>query len=501
MLTFDWLKPSPLWQTNGRDLLVPAQRDAFRRPQILEFRSDDFMPAFLGIAERGAAAEFPIATPPPLEAGRPLKLFQPAHGRFYLVCASLCCLQPGFPDRKLDAAQGESAFFVLRKLVSGQEYGWVSEGSGPLGWQPLNGAPLLEGEQRQPLFLTPSGSAALGGARTLAAGYIPVASRETYQAKPAELPGIPETEDARIVELENRFSDHLSDDLAFLSPDLDDDTALLLSVYLLLDLWDYLYDHLPKTAEALKAKSPAGLAGAELDLFNFLKGEALGGSLRLDAALGEAAIARDTLNELGDDPLPVTFRVKSGGVYDYSLKDLTLDTDGLKTAVEAALAAASPTPPGEALVEVPKLRPDTGETFVIRCVYSRPQCLQQKLWVSQPTVAFSMAPFFDPDAPARPLRIQMPDVSLSSLRRAKKGVGFVLPDSLVNRLGGIDDSVVNLLDGQNVALGLGYLCTLSIPIITIVAFILLLVMVIVLNLVFWWIPFFKICLPVPKPSS
>jgi hypothetical protein len=42
------------------------------------------------------------------------------------------------------------------------------------------------------------------------------------------------------------------------------------------------------------------------------------------------------------------------------------------------------------------------------------------------------------------------------------------------------------------------MCTFSIPIITLCAFILLLVLVIVLNIVFWWIPFFKICLPVPQ---
>ena len=38
-------------------------------------------------------------------------------------------------------------------------------------------------------------------------------------------------------------------------------------------------------------------------------------------------------------------------------------------------------------------------------------------------------------------------------------------------------------------------CQLSIPIITICALILLMIIVSLLNIVFFWLPFFKICLP------
>ena len=43
-----------------------------------------------------------------------LKLYQPAHGRFYLVAAHLCCRRYGFPDRGLTAT--ESVGFVLRRV-------------------------------------------------------------------------------------------------------------------------------------------------------------------------------------------------------------------------------------------------------------------------------------------------------------------------------------------------------------------------------------------------
>ena len=46
-------------------------------------------------------------------------------------------------------------------------------------------------------------------------------------------------------------------------------------------------------------------------------------------------------------------------------------------------------------------------------------------------------------------------------------------------------------------LDLGLICSFSIPIITICALIVLMIFVILLNIVFWWLPFFRICFPVP----
>lgn len=47
---------------------------------------------------------------------------------------------------------------------------------------------------------------------------------------------------------------------------------------------------------------------------------------------------------------------------------------------------------------------------------------------------------------------------------------------------------------------LGMICSLSIPIITICAMILLMLIVKLLNIVFWWLPLFKICLPMRSSS-
>src|SRR5690606_34898180 len=100
-------------------LLSPATRDTFRRPQLLEFGDDTFMESFFALAAAASGDAFANqeARNDPLDADKRLKLFQPAHGRFYLICASLCCLRPGFPDRMVRTGNGESTFFVLRKRL------------------------------------------------------------------------------------------------------------------------------------------------------------------------------------------------------------------------------------------------------------------------------------------------------------------------------------------------------------------------------------------------
>lgn len=500
--TFAWFKPAPLWQENGRELLVPASQISFRQPRLLQYETDDFMERFFAQAATAASeADLPLAKNPPLQATETLKLFQPAHGRYYLVCSSLCCVQPGFPDRAIRLKEGERIFFVLRRMLGGQEWAWVS-GSTNAGWQSLNGdnTRVLEGEERLPLFAAPGGNG-----RSLVFGYVPASSGETFAAAPATLPGAgEETGDPRVSELEERFIEPVT-----WVNELGSDAAAArrLSTYLLLGLWEYLYAILPAVAEAIAAEETITAPTQAAALATWFESQLLGPGLTLSAALADVASARDALNEASDDALPEPFTSDNR----YSLRNQwpagteDEELDELRTRLEAALAEADEAAGPAALVPtvaVPKLRPDSGETYVLRCVYERPQCVHQKMWISRPTEPFRLAPFFDPDAPVRPVRVTMPDLNMSSLRRFGKGVTFVLPESLQNALEGIDDAVVNLMPtGRSLSeLGIGYMCSFSIPIITICAFILLLVLVIVLHLVFWWIPFFKICLPIPRPE-
>lgn len=166
------------------------------------------------------------------------------------------------------------------------------------------------------------------------------------------------------------------------------------------------------------------------------------------------------------------------------------------------------------------LKADTGAPrFVLRFVHRRCDCgpLHPPV-LSAPSEMFELAGFFDPDAPLRAIRIALPfDTSPGGLRKFGKNSAFIMSDLLcgqmkrVRRLG-FGDLVLSVLPwpfhkdldvsatapcGTGSTNTFGTICTLSIPIITIVAFILLIVIATLLDLIFRWLPFLIACFPVP----
>ncbi|MFH7319199.1 hypothetical protein ACHHRT_01165 [Desulfurivibrio sp. D14AmB] len=184
--------------------------------------------------------------------------------------------------------------------------------------------------------------------------------------------------------------------------------------------------------------------------------------------------------------------------------------------VERLLPAADP----EQLLDTVPAGDQRQAWFVIRCVYQRPACgpLFPPL-VSAPSRPFQMAPFFDPDAPARPVRIPMPlDISPAGLRKFQKNTGFVLSDMLCGQVKRIRkmtlaDLVLSVLPwpfhkslpnpGKSGPCkdrgggGFGMICSLSIPIVTLCAMILMMIIVALFDLFFRWIPYLFTCLPIP----
>lgn len=175
-------------------------------------------------------------------------------------------------------------------------------------------------------------------------------------------------------------------------------------------------------------------------------------------------------------------------------------------------------PPPFALQVAKALRRTAGDPgwFVARFVYTRRDCGPlHPPTLSAPTQRFQLANFFDPDAPARPIRISLPlDTSPAGLRKHNKNTAFVLSDMLcgqVQRAKGLGfiDLVLSVLPwplhkdldvGEGgpcrTDVNIGMICSLSIPIITICALILLMIIVALLDMIFRWLPFFIICFPV-----
>jgi len=233
-----WTAPSPTWPalTGSTDVEV---RRGFSRPSLLRFATDTFMEDFRSMLDidpmrlgefaarpetwRGAIP--PVAPTPaapvfaralqrkrlaslrrtsPAAAATPasstgplpvLKLYQPAHQRFYLVIANLVCQLPGLPDHTIEAGTEEKATFVLRRLLpkagiqrptadpaTADEYAFVAD-SGGQGWRqvtgPAGGATLVPGEDQLALFHA-AYTTEEGRRRKVLAGLVPVSKRDAY---------------------------------------------------------------------------------------------------------------------------------------------------------------------------------------------------------------------------------------------------------------------------------------------------------------------------------
>jgi hypothetical protein len=553
-----------------------------------------------GSAERrlsmfGLAGGTAVADPPPAAPGSPrprlLKLYQPAHQRFYLVTAALVCRLPGLPDRTIDAGRQESAAFVLRRIrtstVGGttvrDEYGFVANSTGGT-WVKIASpdTALAPAEDKRPLFAVNFQDDADKKRRVLA-GLIPTGRREQYvgapeSAAPADPldppsatltdPGAPPPPvDPRIALLSHDViepwkalvvrADRTRRDIAnpqntgkdvSLIHQASRENLAVGSWYILLDFATFLQDHVQDVWTAL-ANNTMPSAAAARNVVQAIRGATAapvpGLPLTKPANLADALVAvsafRDRL-EQATGGFDITKPTAEWPSFIFPLADddvagpepsVTVTAAPLSyqtvlrkiSALRDLIAAALPAEPTAPVPELPLaaqavMAPDEAAVFVIRCLFERPDCgpLDPPL-LSEPSRPFELAAFFDPDAPARPIRISLPiDTSTAGLRRAPKNTAFMVSDMLcgqINRAKGLGfiDLVLSVLPfplnkpldsggptpcKTDAGLSLGMICSLSIPIITICALIILIIMVSLLDIIFRWMPFFFFCFPLPK---
>lgn len=127
------------------------------------------------------------------------------------------------------------------------------------------------------------------------------------------------------------------------------------------------------------------------------------------------------------------------------------------------------------------------------------ECPPELLW-SAPTEPFSIVPWYEPSG-APPVRVELPEATLDSLSRLKPNVAFRVPASLQSALNGMQvKKPLDVSKGGGGTTDLAWLCGFNIPIITLCAFIVLSIFLSLLNILFWWLPLVKICIPIPKSS-
>jgi hypothetical protein len=665
-----WTAPSPLWSeliTKGA-----AQPAGFGVPSILRFATDDFMQDYLNLLStdprrlgeframpetwRGALARPKVPAPArsfalPFQrrgsllrrkettgakalpsadtTGLPrLKLYQPAHQRYYLLSACLVCASAGLPDRRVDAGRQEAIGFVMRRLFPPEgapanlsaadwdEYAWVTSPNGNF-WQKVrvNGrasdALLVPGEERLPLFPTTFQDDDLR-ARRLVSGIIPVAKREAYLGAqrvvaPPEAPNATTKKTARKILLRKQViepwkaivaqaltvklsvdeqipgNDALPDDKKIEARRVSREQVQVLSWLILLDLAEFLKTHIPDLWHAVIDVARPAAAGALRDAYDVLEGATLGSNLR-DAIQHNPSSGAGRTQIYSNSAVPGTLRAAlvryrqapyeinaalkqqlesveqpylradstmraAWPSFVFPLADpefpgeaplaadlaaIVLDAQEKEDLVQplpdpldefaVALIRALPEEPAGPAPEIPAAAQAPADqlngVFRIRCVYERPACgpLHDDV-VSAPTEPFDLAGFFDPDAPARPIRIGLPlDTSPAGLRKFDKNTAFIMSDMLcgqIKRMKGLTfgDLVRSVLPwplhkdisvpdggpckGSDPNISIGTICSLSIPIITICALILLMIIVTLLDFIFRWLPFFIICFPIP----
>jgi uncharacterized protein (DUF934 family) len=669
-----WSQP-PSLLTNGSARVLATPRDAYRIPAILRFATDSFMDDFLnvlqtsperlrdyqvrretwrgftpptlveaakspslvrqrlGIFQRARSSTSAVATQPTIAdavaAGAPLKLYQPAHQRHYLVASSLVCNVTGLPDRVVTPGNGEKTACVVRRLLPSagdptaaidrwEEHGWVAGQTGNV-WQHVGADPerLVDGEERLPMFAVHFAEPARR-ARRVFAGVVPVGKREAYLGAPKSnggaSPGItPRT--ARKVLLRKEVIEpwkslvrRAQDANRSLvgpfrpgdrAPNVTERAARLkieraqiqtVSWFILLDFARYLSMYLKPVWRAVLDPTRRPAAMPEQVVFDAIDGTTLSDTLRerlrhtnevnaggdeicaldhvpvtLRAALAAFGTAPEMFDQTlerqldaidqaydrgdsniralwpgflfpladpdlpGDAPVPPVSGLRTFTTEEQT--DLALDEvaqpddpleliDKLGVLIVRALQDDDPGVPQPA-VPTAAIAPANALDgwFVMRCVYERPACEPVHGEVmSAPTEPFQMAGFFDPDAPARPIRIGLPvDTTPAGLRKFDKNTAFVISDTLcgqIRRMKGLTfgDLVLSVLpwpfhkdlagdeggpcktDG---GLSLGMICSLSIPIITLCALILLIIMVSLFDIIFRWLPYFIICFPIP----
>ncbi len=352
-----WASPRPLW----RAAATPG-----RAPTILRFATDEFMDQLLAVlavdparlaehvarhetwrttqgafasqdlvdrvplAEplrqrrlqtRLAKAPTPIAEPAPAPV---LKLYQPAHQRYYIASATLACAIPGLPDRRLGGGH-EQVGFVLRRLMPAtknaaagaplHEYAFVKDSAGTR-WQRVSAddeAVLAPGEERLPAFPL-AHQDGNGVRRAMWGGLVPVGRREEYMSAPVTreprplvegqqaalagaAPAAPRNSKlARTIEFRIDFAEgwkgliqsamKAADDIhADSSGDGASPANQQLQIrnrnlayqsqswLLLLDFWAFLGRHLGTVATAVQNNSAAGLSGGKLELYNWLSAQ------------------------------------------------------------------------------------------------------------------------------------------------------------------------------------------------------------------------------------
>ncbi len=661
-----WTAPPAFWSEQGQ--LSPG----FHRPRLLRFADDAFMEQLFQLLEHDprelpsleaepetwrepsqrAAESSPLlesapatianfrrilrlksnpkiySVVPASTAKKPLKLYQAAHKRHYLVVSHLLCQKPGLPERSINKSKRQSVSMVVRRLLPNSdtmdtttyangpiwnpatasfpdwmEMAWIA-GNTPNWQETWQNDRLVSGEDR--LGISQANYKDVNEQpRRLLMGTIPLGRRETYQGANVQTASASTTEsvDQRRLLFRSQVTGPWMELLesvygptgefpdSFFAYDDSGNTypisgtnlelaeaqlrsrVQVSSWFLLLELFQFLKlygsDTICHTLDQAPGTVPTDDHSPEANLalwlwntksWNNFSSLYFGVAPNLLDAIRKAGSFQDRLDNawITQDSISVP---RNDYTFPEPYQDLPdPEVTGwpnflfLLTDPEFGTFPPSPAPPNLSnpasfydnfsirlnyLLELVAdcLKPGTtgpdpssaknlpGDTregwYVVRMVLEHPECLAEHPEIlSEPTTPFQMASYYDSDAPARPIKIGLPiDPTPAGLRKFDRNTVLQLSDLMCSHA-----SRMKRITFGNLVLSVlpwpfhkklprpgkgkcetgdsrGMMLVMSIPIITICALIILMIMVALLDIVFKWLPLFMFWIPVPKNKS
>ncbi|HET8745629.1 MAG TPA: hypothetical protein VFM98_08490 [Ramlibacter sp.] len=529
-------------------------RAADAKPTIVERRDQEFVQGLQDDLADPARHAGLLAAAPSRQGGT-LRLFQPLQRVFNMLVLEAFCDLPGQP--RVAPAKIDSSGFVLRRVDGARKLAWLKAGTRVFGWEAVDedldpahdrrgkavtlGHPVLDAlapsqqrirtagsarlavatvpvsEDVQPLFIAPP-DVCRGAGKTLLFGNLKVVSSELTEA-PASAPAFgtdaQERESlradmvsyllaggARIFPVPATRTVTTEDARAAAQTPLESTTQPAFR--------RFEYDALDRTLGRLLLQ-----LNNQYDAFG-----ADSGALAMKAALQRLRVETDVPASGGQ-----AAHVDTRNAWQFLLEAKAVFVDavsGARVSIPNRWGAVS-NEVADAIFEASlaclqqqfsRLLPAGGRfgngrngaepRYVVRAfVRLKPEhegCPGRLVW-SPYSEEFTIAPWFESAGAPVPV-IPMPDLmDRAQLQKVKPTVAFALPPRLAKLL---QSDAKDLMEGKgsgDPAFGLGWICSFSLPIITLCAFIVLNIFLSLLNLIFWWLPLLKICIPIPKAKE
>jgi hypothetical protein len=523
-------------------------------PVILQMHDDDFPARFL--QDLASPGQTPISQTTIVDPAQQ-PLFQPVQRMLHLALVKLSCNSLNFP--RVNPTRIQSAGLVIRRVflkpgINGgqpvEDHGklsaWMRSASGQFAWMALrpdqeildpdptqrrrlsSGQAELDRqlaalslasantESTTPAFVAPPASCASLN-RTVVYAVIPTASSEVSDAQPKQPPQFDQSGLINSLPALLRSSQNAS-------PPVVPASGITINYRWMSD--DFLNAIYPATPPDTSSTNPGSpipdphiapfhVFSTALRMLHSVFG-AFDGTAEGNAILQVLNQHNVTFGDGSTQPMGSFYQSAKAALLDYnpypssspSAPQLPMPTawdqlnDDDQTALLTTLVAAL-TPRSQTLLAPQGRFQDATRRYRLRLFFrikgETPNCPPELVW-SEYSKPFRIAPWYASSERPHP-PVPLPDPTSDFLANAKPNCSFQVPGNLMSAMQGTSMSGLMSGAGGGSGLNLSWICGFNIPLITICAFFVLNIFLSLLNIVFFWLPIIKICIPFPMPSS